>query len=74
MRRARNAVVATVVAIIAIAVVGAVAATYDAPTSRIGTDERTTVDAPFTKVQDDDGGTRVRSPFVDVEVPKDRDE
>jgi ABC-type transporter Mla subunit MlaD len=70
----RNAVIATVVAIVAIAVVGAVAATYDAPTSRIGTEERTTVDAPFTKVEDDNGKTRVQAPFVDVEVRKDRNE
>jgi ABC-type transporter Mla subunit MlaD len=70
----RNAVIATVVAIVVIAVVGAVAATYDAPGSRIGTDERTTVDAPFTKVEEDGGKTRVQAPFVDVEVRKDRNE
>lgn len=55
----------------AVAAIGAIVAAATRDTGPT-VEERTTVEAPFTKVEKDQDKVRVQAPFVDIEVPKDR--
>jgi hypothetical protein len=65
----RNAAVAFLAGVMAIIVVGAIAAVYNGAPSRDGdrvAGESTHIKAPFARVDDDAESAHVKAPFVDL--------
>lgn len=69
----RSMLILIVAAVVVLA--GVVVVAQNAPQgTAVVSDERTTVDAPGTRVETDKDGTRVQAPGVDITVPRGKDD